>query len=131
MLFFSINCIGNTKGNSLPKAVQAPITALLITGCCLAFGLNAGAIFNPARDFPTRIFAYFIFGSRVFEDLGYHYWWAAGLVGPHLGALMGTFLFTITCDYYNEEQERDQSKDSTFRMNDQNKRSNESTMSIC
>lgn len=44
MLFFSLNCIGNTKGFSLPKGVQAPVICLLITGCCLAFGLNAGAI---------------------------------------------------------------------------------------
>lgn len=60
----------------MPKFLQGPMICLTITGCCLAFGLNAGAIFNPARDFAPRLFAMIVYGSVVFEPLSYNYWWA-------------------------------------------------------
>ena len=53
----------------------------------------------------------------------------AGIIGPHIGAIIGTYIFMVSCDCYSEEQER-QNRES-FRT-DASKRANElSTMSIC
>lgn len=57
--------------------------------------------------------------------------WAAGIVGPHLGAILGVFLFRLACDHYSETAEKDRTKECTFRIDDPSKRANESTTSIC
>lgn len=52
-------------------------------------------------------------------------------MGPHLGAILGVFLFRVACDHYSEDAEKNRVKESTFRIEDPSKRANESTTSIC
>lgn len=80
------------------KALQPLYIMFLIMGVCVAFGLNAGAILNPARDFAPRLFTSLIgYGWTPFEPLSGHYWWAAGVLGPHCGAIVGAFLY-VWCE---------------------------------
>jgi glycerol uptake facilitator-like aquaporin len=56
MLMFAICAVTDEKGINTPKHLQPLILALVITAICIAFGLNCGAILNPARDLAPRIF---------------------------------------------------------------------------
>lgn len=40
-------------------------------------------------------FLSFIF-TRLLDG---HYWYVAGLIGPHLGAIIGLLLFRLSCDH--------------------------------
>lgn len=67
-----------------------------------AFGSNGGPSVNPAADLATRIFASLAGWKPVlWSPLNGHYWWIAGLAGPHLGAIFGLWLyrFCISAHY--------------------------------
>lgn len=56
LLMFAIMAVTDENGINTPKHLQPTVLALVITGICIAFGLNCGAILNPARDFAPRLF---------------------------------------------------------------------------
>lgn len=33
------------------------------------------------------------------QPLGGHYWWVAGIVGPHVGAVIGGWLYFLSIDH--------------------------------
>ena len=39
------------------------------------------------------------------SPLGCHYWWLTGILGPHLGAVLGEAIYYITCDNLSQEPE--------------------------
>ena len=58
------------------------------------------AILNPARDLAPRIFTTIAgWGWSSFNPLGGHYWWVAGLVGPHVGAVVGGWVYLLSIDH--------------------------------
>lgn len=68
MLLFAVSAICNTKGFRVPEHFQALFICFVITGLCMTFGLNCGAIFNPARDITPRLtFAILTGNWDVFE----------------------------------------------------------------
>lgn len=56
LLMFAVMAITDEKGINTPKHLQPTILGLVIVGICIAFGLNCGAVLNPARDLGPRLF---------------------------------------------------------------------------
>ncbi|CAG2122218.1 unnamed protein product [Medioppia subpectinata] len=56
LLMFAVMAITDPKGIATPKHMEPTVLALVITGICVAFGLNCGAVLNPARDLGPRLF---------------------------------------------------------------------------
>ena len=54
-LAYAVVAIGDDKNMNVPKYLQPLYLMLVITGVCVAYGLNCGAILNPARDLSPRI----------------------------------------------------------------------------
>lgn len=73
-----------------------------------AFGVSGGPSVNPAADLTPRIAASMMgWGSVLWKGHGGHYWWIAGIVGPHLGAIFGlwSYRFFISAHYPDDEEE--------------------------
>lgn len=98
LLLFGILAISD--GIKAPLKAQPALFAVIITGIPTAFNYNCGAILNPARDFAPRLFSALVrYGWEPFQPLGGHYWWAAGIVGPHVGGILGAWLYLLTIDH--------------------------------
>ncbi|KAI1292803.1 Aquaporin-9 [Halotydeus destructor] len=103
LLAYAAFAIGDAKRMKVPQHLQPLAMGSVVTAICLAFGLNSGAALNPARDFAPRLFtAVAGWGWEPFEVLGGNYWWAAGIVGPCIGALVGGYLYQLSIDIDTE-----------------------------
>ena len=70
LLMFAVMAITDKKGVNTPKHLQPTILGLVIVGICIAFGLNCGAVLNPARDFGPRLFQLIAgYGSASFRSV--------------------------------------------------------------
>ena len=56
LLMFAVMAITDKNGVNTPHHLVPTVLAFVITGICTAFGLNCGAILNPARDLAPRLF---------------------------------------------------------------------------
>ena len=56
LLMFAVMAITDKNGVNTPKHLVPTVLAFVITGICIAFGLNCGAVLNPARDLAPRFF---------------------------------------------------------------------------
>lgn len=100
LLCYSILAVQDENGINTPKSLQPITLALLITAICVAFGFNCN-IFLPTRDFPPRVFISLAgYGRDAFRPLYWNYWWVGGLLAPHLGALLGCWLYYITVGHF-------------------------------
>lgn len=99
----------NLDFNSTGVAV---LLGFMITAVAMCFGFNNMAPLNPARDFATRLFTAMAgYGVETFTYR--HYWWV-GVVGPHVGGVVGVFIYYLFIelhwpdekadDHYNEEE---------------------------
>lgn len=94
VLLFSISAVTDKQNAGLEDRHQPLIVAFVIGLICVAFSPNCGAIFNPARDLPPRLVtAIFGYGPAVWAPLSGTYWLLAGVVGPHIGAIIGVFAY--------------------------------------
>ena len=76
--------------------------SFIITVMCIAYGLNCMAILNPARDLGPRLFTLIAgWGVASFQPIGGNYWWVAGVLGPHVGAVIGGWLYFLSIDHSN------------------------------
>nr|XP_027194763.1 aquaporin-7-like [Dermatophagoides pteronyssinus] len=92
LLVYAILFIGDEMNT--PKLLQTFTTGFIIFTFIIGFNFNCGAILNPARDLAPRILlAFFGYNGRVFAHLNYNFWWAVGIVGPHLGAIIGAISY--------------------------------------
>lgn len=91
VLVFCLTAICDARNANLPRAGQPFAVALTIALVCVAFAPNCGAIFNPARDLAPRAMTALLGYSTAFAPLSGLYWLVAGLLGPHLGAVLGLF----------------------------------------
>lgn len=49
---------------------------------------------NPARDLAPRVFTVLAgYGWQSFTPLKGHYWYAVGVIAPHLGAILGVYIY--------------------------------------
>lgn len=76
LLLMGVSAIGDQRGLKLPQHYQPLIICFLVTSLATGFGLNCGAILNPARDLAPRIFTALVgYGSEPFKPINGHYWY--------------------------------------------------------
>ncbi|GFS40147.1 aquaporin-10 [Nephila pilipes] len=105
LLLLVICAAVDRREENLPQNVQSAVIGLGLTVICLAFGQNCGAPLNPARDLGPRIFtALSGWGLKTFSVRKWMWFWIP-VVGPHVGALLGVWLyyFFIEMPYRNYE----------------------------
>ena len=56
LLMFAVMAITDKNGVNTPNHLVPTVLSFVITGICIAFGLNCGAVLNPARDLGPRLF---------------------------------------------------------------------------
>lgn len=93
-IFMIVICsVTNPKYSKVPSSLQPLYIGFTLLAVGVAYGSNGGYALNPARDLAPRLVSYFGgFGSRVFSFRGYNWFWIF-LVGPHVGAILGVFIF--------------------------------------
>lgn len=97
VLVFSLSAICDKQNNATDERQTPFLIALVIGFVCLAFSPNCGAIFNPARDLSPRLLTY-LFGyaqPSVWAPVNGLYWLVAGVLGPHVGAIIGLFTYKL------------------------------------
>ncbi|RWS24778.1 aquaporin-9-like protein [Leptotrombidium deliense] len=86
------------------KLAAKPAIGFLLCAVVMCFELNAGAAINPPRDVVGRIFLLLAgYGSESFTVLDGYYWWTAGLVGPHLGAIAGAWIYYLSIEMHHDD----------------------------
>ncbi|CAL1265801.1 unnamed protein product [Larinioides sclopetarius] len=82
----------------VPPYYQPTIVGLGLISIFLAFGYNCGAPLNPARDLGPRIFTLLAgWGLETFT-FRRHLWFWVPFLGPHIGALIGVWLYSFFVD---------------------------------
>lgn len=99
LLLFSLSAVTDKSNHGLPDKHQPLVVAFVIGMTCVAFSANCGAIFNPARDLAPRLVTALFGYPSVWAPLGGTYWLLAGVVGPHVGAILGVFAYKFTIGY--------------------------------
>lgn len=103
VFLIGVAAILDQNSNMKPPKWYWPFgVALVLMISLAAFGSNGGPSVNPAADLATRIFASLAGWKPVlWSPLHGHYWWIAGLAGPHLGAIFGLWFyrFCISAHY--------------------------------
>lgn len=95
VLLFSLSAVSDKNNAGLEDRHQPFIVALVIGFVCIAFSANCGAIFNPARDLAPRLLTAVVGYPNVWQPVQSLYWLAAGVVGPHVGAILGVFGYKL------------------------------------
>lgn len=114
VLLFSLSAIGDKRNLNLETKHQPIYIAFIIGLVCVAFNPNCGAIFNPARDLAPRILTYLFGYQTAWSPVEGLYWLTAGVLGPHIGAILGVFAYrlligrALTCVAREEEEASDQ-----------------------
>lgn len=100
LLMFAVLAVSDDKGLKIPTWLQPLVMCFVITTLCIAYGLNCMAVLNPARDLSPRLFTTISgWGWASFQPMGGHYWWVAGILGPHLGAILGGWVYLLSIDH--------------------------------
>ena len=94
LLLIGVSAIIDNRGLKMPVHLQPFIISLWIAAMATALGFNSGAIMNPARDLAPRLFTALVgYGWKPFQPLNGHYWYSTGVIAPHIGALLGVFIY--------------------------------------
>lgn len=95
VLLFAMSAVGDKQNLALDDKHQPLIVSLVIGLVSMAFNPNCGAIFNPARDLPPRILSSMVGYPNVWSPTQGWYWLTAGVLGPHIGAILGVFAYRL------------------------------------
>lgn len=94
---FVMGILATTDSHNMavPQGLQPLFIGFSLAATALCFGYNCGAPLNPARDFGPRVFTAMAgWGADVFSFRDYNWFWVP-IVGPHLGAIVGTWLYCL------------------------------------
>ncbi|CAG2105964.1 unnamed protein product, partial [Medioppia subpectinata] len=106
ILMIAILAITDEKGINTPRALQPLSIALVVCALIISYGFNCGATLNPARDLAPRVFTALAgYGLDVFKPLEGQYWWSAGLVAPHIGAIIGALIYALGIGMHNNNSD--------------------------
>lgn len=106
ILIFAVLTITDAR-NNVSANLQPMYLCVLITVMCTAFATNCMATLNPARDLGPRLFLLVAgWGKSAFEPLNYNFWWVGGIIGPHIGGLIGASIYYSTINLEKMTRER-------------------------
>ena len=106
LLMLGILCIVDHRNLNTPKPLIPIALFVLLAGLITAFGLNCGPALNPARDIPARLFAWMIgYGSEVWSPHSHLYWLIGGLIAPHIGGILGTWLYHLGLGLHLDDEQ--------------------------
>ncbi|KPM07253.1 aquaporin-10-like protein 2 [Sarcoptes scabiei] len=119
-LVFSVMAVTNHKAK-LPDYLHPFMLGMVICAMVVAFGLNCGAALNPARDLSPRIFlAISGYGLDAFKPVNSLYWLTAGIIGPHIGAIIGAWSYSYLLHYDDDEDDDDTNRNAYIVNGDDN-----------
>ncbi|XP_053220912.1 aquaporin-9 [Podarcis raffonei] len=88
----------------VPKGLEPIAIGLVIILLTSSMARNSGCAMNPARDLSPRLFTYFAgWGPEVFTA-GHHFWWVP-IVGPMVGAAIGTAIYMLFIELHHAPRE--------------------------
>ncbi|KAH9397574.1 Aquaporin-3, partial [Tyrophagus putrescentiae] len=88
----------------LPNYLHPFMLGMMICGLVVGFGLNCGAALNPARDLSPRLFQLLAgYGLNAFKPIKWTYWLTAGIIGPHVGGILGAWIFDWVLFYGDDD----------------------------
>ncbi|KAL3315347.1 Aquaporin-3 [Cichlidogyrus casuarinus] len=86
----------------LPSYLHPFMIGMMIFTVVGAFGINAGAALNPARDLgPRLMIALCGWGTQSFTAYQYYFW--IPIVGPYIGAIVGAIFYEMTIGIHLDE----------------------------
>lgn len=106
VFLLGIAAILDQQSNMKPPKWYWPLSVSFVLMVALAgFGHNGGPSVNPAADLAPRIFASLAGWDKVlWTAQGGNYWWIAGLVGPHAGAIFGLWFYRFCIGAHYPDQ---------------------------
>ena len=103
---FAVMAVMDEKNHQIPKYLVPLLISLVICGVVLSFGFNCGAALNPARDLSARFFLTLVgYGDQVFKPLNGLYWLIGGIIGPHIGAIVGAVIYLLLIQIQHQSSE--------------------------
>ncbi|XP_023226434.1 aquaporin-9-like [Centruroides sculpturatus] len=111
LLMFTALATIDPRNMQMPKWMHPIVLGFMISATAMCFGLNCMAPLNPARDFATRAFTSCAgYGASPFTYR--NYWWV-GVVGPHVGAIVGGWIYYLGIELHwpDPEEEFDKEMD--------------------
>ena len=106
----------------LPKGLEPLGVGLAVAGIGMSYGYNCGYAINPARDLAPRLFTLMAgWGSGTFTQHSYWFW--VPLIAPHVGAILGAFMYVIMVGIHVEPEPEFVEEVVTMKKEDFGKRS--------
>ncbi|XP_015785933.1 aquaporin-10 [Tetranychus urticae] len=97
ILMFAIMVLIDGSNNHNSKSATPFGLLFVLIAVILAFGSNAGAAINPARDLPARLFGFMIGLGDMWSDM---FWLTASTIGTFLGAVVGAWTYYLTVEIH-------------------------------
>lgn len=103
LLVLCVMAISDKKNTAAPAGLAPLCVGFVIFLIGVTFGQNCGFAINPARDLGPRVFTAIAgWGGDVFSAYDYYFW--IPIVGPHIGALCGAWIYLIFVGVHIPEQ---------------------------
>lgn len=111
MLLLGVMAITDPRNMETPKHFVALAVGMLVMAIGMTFGLNCGYAINPARDLSPRLLTFMAgWGTEVFTyGNEFPFWWIP-IIGPHVGAIIGVWLYKFLVSIHWPPQEDESNK---------------------
>lgn len=107
LLVTCVLAITDNKNMNTPKGFIPLMVGFAVAAIGMAYGYNCGYAINPARDLSPRIFTAIAgWGMQVFSFQNYSWWWIP-VVGPHIGAVLGAWVYWLLVEMHWPEDEEE------------------------
>ncbi|CAL4125112.1 unnamed protein product, partial [Meganyctiphanes norvegica] len=106
LLLICVCAITDSRNMQVPKGLIPLFVGLSLLNIGICFGFNCGYAINPARDLGPRIFTLIAgWGENPFTSMTIDsvVWWWIPVVGPHIGAIIGVFIYLIFIELHHTE----------------------------
>ncbi|XP_067942605.1 aquaporin-7-like [Watersipora subatra] len=122
MLVMSLMALTDKKNADVPKFLIPLFAGLTVFAIGAAYGYNCGYAINPARDLGPRIFTSLAgWGVSPFSYREYNWFWVP-IVGPHVGAILGAWLYLLLIEFHWKEEE--ETTESKYQVQNENQSAN-------